>query len=66
MRHDSRLTDCKNPVGDGIEYSMGVVERSQDGLERKTLSFRFILAVISRVATLEDCDEEPGGSEKSV
>jgi hypothetical protein len=64
--HTPGLTDRKNPVGDGIEYSMRVVERSEDGLERQTLSFRFVLAIVSRVAALEDGDEEPGSSEKSV
>lgn len=63
---DPRLTDCENPVGNGIEDSMCIVERSEDGLERETFSQRFILAVISRIAALEDCDEEPGGSEQSV
>ena len=35
---DPRLTDCKDPIGNGIEDSMCVVERSEDGLERKTFS----------------------------
>lgn len=61
--HNPRLTDCKNPVSNGIEDSMCVVERSEDSLERKTFSQRFILAVISRIAALENCDEEPGSSE---
>lgn len=61
--HNLRLTDCENPVGDGVEHSMGVVERSEDSLEGQALPFRFILAIVSRVATLKDCDEEPGSSE---
>jgi hypothetical protein len=53
IEYSPRLTDCEDPVGDGVEYSMRVVERSEDGLERQTLSLEFILAEISRIAALK-------------
>ena len=60
------LTDCKDPVSDGVEDSMYVVERSKDGLERQTFSCCFILAVVSRITTLKNSHKKPGSSEEGV
>lgn len=45
---------------------MGVIERSQDGLEWQALSFRLILAIVPWIAALEDSNEKPGSSKESI
>lgn len=63
---NSRLTDGEDPVGNGVQDSMSVVERTKYSLEGQTFACCFIRSIVRWAATLEDCDKEPCGAEKSV
>lgn len=62
----SRLTDGEYPVSNSVQDSVGVVERTKYSLERQTFACCFDRSIIRWAATLEDCDKEPCGAEKSV
>ena len=61
-----RLTDGEDPVGNGVQDSMSVVERTKYSLEGQTFACCLIRSIVRWAATLEDCDKEPCGAEKSV